>query len=233
QRELLRACLLPPGEALPAYRRWLGRVDIQRLDHGSNRLLGLLYRNLSRAGEEFPHAALLKGNWRYHWVQNQTRVREVAGILRKMAEAGLPVMLLKGAALLDGYYKDYGSRPMADVDLLVPEQRAGERWNGSGSGGYLPLRHSAEAIRRSLRYNHALHLRKEGAVDIDLHWFMQHDGMSPGADDAVWERSKPSATFGPDCRCRAPLICLSMFARTGCGIARSRRCGGWRMHGSS
>jgi hypothetical protein len=201
QREVLRACLLPPGEALSAYRRWLEGVDIQRLDHGSNRLLGLLFRNLSRAGAEFPHAALLKGNWRYHWVRNQLRMQELSGILRKMAEAGLPVMLLKGAALLSGYYEDYGSRPMADVDLLVPRTRAGEALDLFRALGYEPQSDlKTRPLEELMRWCPGMNLVKEGGVDIDLHWYANHECIHRDGDEGLWGRSVEAALEGAVCR---------------------------------
>jgi hypothetical protein len=44
--------------------------------------------------------------------------------LRLVSAAGIPVMLLKGAALVQTTYKSFLERPMSDVDLLVRPDRA-------------------------------------------------------------------------------------------------------------
>lgn len=50
-------------------------------------------------------------------------MKELSGILSAFNEAGIAVMLLKGAALHLTVYSDAGLRPMSDVDLLVrPDQ---------------------------------------------------------------------------------------------------------------
>jgi hypothetical protein len=48
------------------------------------------------------------------------------GALDALAAERIPVLLLKGAALAAGVYGSFAERPMADLDLLVPRDRAGE-----------------------------------------------------------------------------------------------------------
>ena len=51
---------------------------------------------------------------------------ELAGILTAFDRAGIPVMLLKGAALGPTIYGRPDLRPMGDVDLLVPSEHVEE-----------------------------------------------------------------------------------------------------------
>lgn len=46
--------------------------------------------------------------------------RMLASVLSELHEAGVPVVLLKGAALAETVYRSPALRPMTDVDLLVP-----------------------------------------------------------------------------------------------------------------
>lgn len=46
-------------------------------------------------------------------------------LVKRLAEAGIPPMLLKGAALARSVYPSFMQRPMNDLDLLVPSALAG------------------------------------------------------------------------------------------------------------
>lgn len=48
--------------------------------------------------------------------------------LRVLSSAGVPVLLLKGAALGATVYPSFAARPMADLDLLVPREAARSAW---------------------------------------------------------------------------------------------------------
>ena len=49
---------------------------------------------------------------------------ELIKVLKSLRQAGIPVIVLKGAALLELVYKNPSLRPMSDLDLLVPEEYA-------------------------------------------------------------------------------------------------------------
>ena len=78
---MLRACLIRDKEALIAWQTWRSRIDFDTLDPGSNRLLPLLYYNLSQLGLEDPLMKRMKGIYRYYWVQNQLLFHHAAVIL--------------------------------------------------------------------------------------------------------------------------------------------------------
>jgi hypothetical protein len=48
------------------------------------------------------------------------REQQTAGLWAALRNRGIPVLLLKGAALAKTVYRDPGERPMADLDCLVP-----------------------------------------------------------------------------------------------------------------
>ncbi len=53
-----------------------------------------------------------------------------------LSRAGIEVTLLKGAALAVGTYPRFSDRPMADIDLLVDQSRAGEAYNLMQAAGW-------------------------------------------------------------------------------------------------
>jgi hypothetical protein len=54
-------------------------------------------------------------------LRNMLAFRELGEVLRALADGGVPVVVLKGAALAETVYHNLALRPMYDVDLLVRE----------------------------------------------------------------------------------------------------------------
>lgn len=201
QRLLLQACLGGPELAAGAFAAWHARVDVLRLDHGSNRLMALLYRNLGRAGVRAPEHELLKGNWRYHWYINKTRLRELAGVQTTLAAEGVPVIALKGASLAAFYYADLGVRPMADLDLMVPLAQARVAAESLLAQGYRSVWGPLEPL---LARGPGGEFAKEGASVIDLHWSVLHDCRAPWSDEAFWAGSRTRKFEGMKLRVLRP-----------------------------
>ena len=53
---------------------------------------------------------------------NTLRFQELGEILQHLTTAGIPVLVLKGAALAGTAYGNIALRPMADLDLLIPRE---------------------------------------------------------------------------------------------------------------
>jgi hypothetical protein len=49
-------------------------------------------------------------------------------VVKRLTVAGIPVMLLKGAALATTVYRSFAARPMGDLDVLVPPDKAERAW---------------------------------------------------------------------------------------------------------
>jgi hypothetical protein len=187
---LLRAATGPPADTRAAWRRWRaagGTLDA--LDPGAARLGPRLYGALRRAGVDDPDLPRLKGMWRHAWAANQRTFAGAAGALAALREAGVPALVLKGAALVHLHLDGAGDRQMADVDVLVPPagrdaalaalHDAGWRFGPRHLGPHLVARHSAP-------------LRRSGA-EIDLHWYAQHE---PADDRPLWEAAVPVTVHG-------------------------------------
>ena len=127
QELLLRAALLENKDAIKAWHEWQSISDIDNLDSGSFRLLPLVYRNLSKFGLNGAVKNKLKGMYRLTWYSNHMLFSKIAVLLASFRDAGLPTIILKGAALTISCYKDYGARPMADFDFLVKTEQGGNQ----------------------------------------------------------------------------------------------------------
>lgn len=78
------------------------------------------------------------------YVLNVLRNKDFAGqvieVVRQLNSIGIEPILLKGSvSLFLKTFDDFGSRAMADIDILVPKKSAEECWNALHTLGYLPI----------------------------------------------------------------------------------------------
>ena len=164
-------------------------VDGLDLDsENQNYLLMLSSLGFSKGWERFPPKMVprLKGVHRYHQAHISMGIPWLVQQIRRLTDEGIPVMLLKGVAVLT-YYAPGRPRIMSDYDFAVPEEqfnRAVELLlaNGNTVGEYVL---------------HSVCI--QGSRDnIDLHrWiFKMHNEQF--AD--VWERAEMFHLYGVDVR---------------------------------
>jgi hypothetical protein len=86
----------------------------------AERVAPLLYQAL---GKQPGVPAAAASRWRDAYLGSARRNlifrHELEGVLRSFDRAGIPVLVLKGAALAETVYSNIAVRPMGDVDLLV------------------------------------------------------------------------------------------------------------------
>lgn len=188
QEQLLKACLLEGKAGVKAWEAWIEDVvDIGDLDHGSFRLLPLLYKNLRRNGVQAAELPKLKGVYRQTWFQNQMTFHQVRQPLEALYEAGIPALLLKGSALILTSYQDYGARPIGDFDFLVPWEQTFPAISLIEKQGWVanpcyPVPLSKIYLSRT----HALILRKDDQKELELHWNLQPEHLDPDVDADLW-----------------------------------------------
>src|ERR1044071_9485264 len=119
QELILRAALLEREPALESWNEWRRTVDIDVVDYGSHRMIPQLYRSLQRHGVKDPLLDRLKGVYRYYLCKNEILMHRTGALLAAFEDADIQTMVLKGAALIQLYYRESGLRPMLDADVLV------------------------------------------------------------------------------------------------------------------
>jgi len=95
---------------------------------------------------------------------NVYAVSELGRVLAVIENLDVPVMLLKGACLLETVYADSFDRPMCDLDLLVSEKDIGRVSQKLMDNGYRLDSHNWG--------NHLVFIRNDSDVSIpvELHW---------------------------------------------------------------
>lgn len=112
--------------------------------------------------------------------------------LEEFARAGIEVVLLKGAGLALSAYSDVSDRPMGDVDLLVPADRAVEAWQLAVNAGWVPRR-DIEADRAYDEHHHLSPLEDPFGIGVGLEvhteLFSLQAPFSLNAE-AVWKEAR-------------------------------------------
>ncbi len=200
QELMLRACLLRDKEALTAWNTWRSSTEFDTLDHGSNRLLPLLYYNLNLLGIEDPLMNRMKGIYRYYWAQNQLLFHHAAVILDAFQQNKIETMLLKGGALVSLHYGDHGLRPMGDIDILIPPDKAKLAIDLLQEANW-QMKAEWMTVEKMLNRSYAGAFFNDQGGEIDLHWNVFPHGRYPHADDDFWAESIEINFAGVPTRC--------------------------------
>jgi hypothetical protein len=198
---LLRAALLRGQQSRDAFAAWQTCVDIDSLDHGSVRLLPLLHHNLreQRIALPQPLGALLRGTYRLHWYRNQLLIGGIGAVIERFGDAGIPTLVLKGVPLALCAYPAIATRPMSDVDILIPRRQANEALDVAARIGLIPRGGLPPHVAASRPF---LHPR---GWEVDLHSSIVHECLELDADDEAWRSAVPfvvgsvrAQTLAPD-----------------------------------
>ena len=183
QELLIKAIISEDGEALQYCNEWLKNIDLDKVDGGSYRMIPMLYQKLVRLEGfdiESDLMGKLKGIYRYYFYKNNLIIHRLFKTLKILNEAGIRVILLKGIALILGdYYKDYGLRPMNDVDIFVDKDRVDETVKLLAQYDWKRIPNSVGA--------HAIALANKEKYSLDLHWYLLNQCCWDNIDSNLWE----------------------------------------------
>jgi hypothetical protein len=187
--QLLAVALLDDPRAAAAWARIRPDLDLDAVDWDQHQLLPLVARGLRRSGVQDPDLPRLKGIHRLTWSRNQLLLNRTAPAIGALERAGIPTLVLKGAALALHDYDDLGLRPMADVDLLVPYGQVPDAIGVLDAMGYQGQRVTVAHQRD----HHGRPSEEPGGGRIDLHWQLNTALGRPGPPqrwcDEFWAAS--------------------------------------------
>ncbi|MEJ2685077.1 MAG: nucleotidyltransferase family protein, partial [Candidatus Sulfobium sp.] len=190
QELLLRAALLKGTDAVEAWKEWQSDTDWEgHLDNGSFRLLPLLYVNLRRLQVKDPLMGKLKGIYLKAWYENQRLFFEASKIIDYLHNEGIQTIVLKGIPLAVLHYRNYGVRPMSDIDILVPASQAVLTADALKRAGWSPTAY--ESLDVTMQYRHSQQFIGESGTEVDLHWniMMESTRVDPASD--FWSKAVP------------------------------------------
>jgi hypothetical protein len=207
---LLQAILAEPAAARAAWRTWIGQRDLDSAAWAEVRLLANLAARLAALDPGSPLEPRIQGIRRFVWAQTQMRLAGARPLLTALAEAGIGMIPLKGAARMLGAPAAAGTRLLRDIDVLLrPEDWArglriadAQGWrccNGWPYAGAL----EADTPARVYPMHHATGLER-GEAQVDLHHHALYMCRLAGDDDGLWARATPARLHGVPVLAPAP-----------------------------
>ncbi|WP_066633507.1 nucleotidyltransferase family protein [Labilibacter marinus] len=181
-KALISICRLQPlsSDELPSLSA--GVVNLGVL-HGVG---GFCYKKIKESSEVCVDEASLT-KWKQFYFQTSIKYQQklkLYKLIKKLLEQEhIPVMALKGMALSSGLYSDEGTRPMGDMDILVPEgqgMRALEILLGAGAvSSGVPRSKLHEQV-----HSHVRAITMQGVmVEIHQRLFSLGSSFNEGAKD--------------------------------------------------
>ena len=137
-------------------------------------------------------------------MRSLARSLQVRELLTALHARGVPVVLLKGAFLAEHAYPCAATRPMSDLDLLVPAPRLGTATAALFALGYAPAAGAAAAAATG-GGRHEPALRRPGRLAVELHRSIE-PCRAPFSLclQEVWARACPVRTEGAPALALAP-----------------------------
>jgi len=162
-----------------------------------NRVTSLLYLHLKAfSGNAIPRRILsaLRNAYLRTIGQNIRMNQELMKIVRALESNGIPVMLLKGAALECILERSILARTKYDIDILMHEQDFYRAQDALRELGYAPSQPLPKMSERELvEYAHCfdqIKLYGEKGMKIDVHFRLLNMGMPRVEESLVWSRSR-------------------------------------------
>lgn len=187
QELLLRACLADDERiAVAAWELWCSTTDLDAIDEESFRHLPLAWHRLQGKVASDRTYEIAKGVYRQAWYRNALLLRTVGEVLDAFAPQGIDAMLLKGTSLASRCYPTPATRPMVDIDLLVPHARAEDAFAVLERAGWRSVKHLP--ARALTGYAHAVSFVR-GQTSLDLHWNALWPQRTADADRPFWENA--------------------------------------------
>jgi hypothetical protein len=206
QTRLLRAALLSGDVALRAWHEWANAIDWDaRLDASSFRLLPLLHANMLRHGIEHPAMNKLKDVFERSWSETTLAMHRMKPVVAALKDAGVDVMLVKGAQLALAYYQSLGVRPMQDIDIVVPTAAARAAIALMERRGW---KRAQGAQDDDVVYRHAMLFTDTDRNHCDLHWHVIYECCQPDADHEFWQGAEPLDFVGVSVKMLGPADAL-------------------------
>jgi hypothetical protein len=190
---LLRAAFLDGDPARASFRRWRGIVDPMALDQASFHLLPQLARNLGRLGEDDPHLDRWKGAYRRAFAFNSTLFGDMVSVVRVLSGAGIPILVVDGAAIIATVSGESGLRPMMEFGILIPPGEVSRAFDTLAAFGWRSETRFSERLVASLR---GVWFTGPESRRIHLRWYLLRENCYPGADEPVWKAAR-DGLLGP------------------------------------
>jgi hypothetical protein len=185
QSLLLAMLAAPASDVRSLYEKWAAATPFDLLDGGSYRLMPMLHKKIAPLNLHDARYEKIKGIYRYTLYKNSMILSGLRKIIQSLSDAGVRVMILKGASLILTYYPDKAVRPMNDIDLLVEEKNLNQTLDVLTGLGFQDI--GQQTYDLSLRRHPAVTLAGRHGFELDVHWNLLTE-YNPQNDPVAWWR---------------------------------------------
>ncbi len=172
---IIKACLAKTKEEQQeAVQNWEAQVCMDELDFSSMRLIPYFFHRNQQAGITTKHDKRIKVIYKHWWLRSQHISHELKAVQQALSEAGIKVIVIKGAAIKMHYEKEE-LRPMADFDLLIARDDLESALQITKELNFLPGITQQIYLQKVqsffLDFHHAITLTNtQNDTQLDLHW---------------------------------------------------------------
>jgi len=176
QTLLLQAAVAEKKTAEKAWREYCQKMDLQEIDPISGTFLPLIYDRFKDQPNHANSSELntCKSVYRHVWSQNLLLFFQIKKTLEALQAAKISACLLKGAAMVAGYYKNPALRVMGDVDVLIPQQQVEKAIEVLSHLGWA-LAYPPSDLKNYLEHKVEILLVHPNGHQFDLHWYIFAD----------------------------------------------------------
>lgn len=197
---LLKVICHPDGSGRERLQAWLDSVDLKNLDDSFYRLYPFVAERLAEWDPQHPLLGFFRGNSRKTFYTNNLLFHRAAARMAALQGQGIPVLILKGAALIESRAYRSGLRAMADIDFLIPTDELGRALDI-----LTPLGLGPDDVATLRDFQHGHTFQDELGFEYDLHWHvLPHCRDRPEANAAFWEAAEELQFHGVAVRCLNP-----------------------------
>jgi hypothetical protein len=203
QTLLLKACLLSAELSNRSFQLWLAALGIDlmqaqlqssiglpqvydQLDLGSQRLLSLLYKHFSNLRISHPVVQKLSGYYKYVWYRNNLLKSRMLALVTELNAIAVESVLIKGIALIEKYYPDYGMRPTLDLDIVIHPQDIVNASDLLLSKGWKSRLGDPYQVTKSQLHAHTFY---HGDIELDLHFNFSGFSLSEKTEKTFWDHA--------------------------------------------
>ncbi len=180
--------------------KWMEVVHLCR----NHRVAPLLYSKLKIVETKIPAEVLqtLRADYLSNAIRNMEIYRNLAGVLKSLHQAHIPIIPFKGLFLAEHVYKNIAVRSMSDVDLLVKREDINRAREILLELGFNPMSGLDQIVYEE--YQLSFYHSKSNLV-LELHWLIINPKHRvPLNTAALWERSLLSQISGVPVRILTP-----------------------------
>ena len=134
---------------LGAAKAWFATTDIDHASHAEHRLLAAVSHRYGSDLSDLAEYPRLQGMQRMLWAKALIASKEVKPAIKMVVDAGIDVMLLKGAARTAMDESAFKTRISYDVDLLVRPEDFEPAFQMLTSAGWTPSSGGKQPLHRA------------------------------------------------------------------------------------